>query len=146
MKASFFLLVVFVVSASAICGPGGPPRLFVYAKGHAKVDVHGHDNVKGLRIDLVSYLPHEQDSATVLASANADDTGFYVIAGSEHHGCFFPQRYGLRLYASKLGTYPVEVGTNGSDTIEVPWAYVTRNNEPAKLFEKDINGSLNLIS
>ncbi|KAH7703456.1 hypothetical protein AAVH_29366, partial [Aphelenchoides avenae] len=87
----------------------------------------------------------EPRNVTVLASANADAIGFYVIAGSELPSCYFPRRFGLRLYADKLSNYPVKV--NGShDPIYVPDNYVFAEKEPVKVFEKDIDGVLSIIS
>jgi hypothetical protein len=84
---------------------------------------------------------------TVLASANTDNPGFYVIAGSHQASCHAPRRYGLRLYAGKIATFPVKVrnGVN-YDTIEIPSEYVIMERQPVKFFEKDIDGDLGLVS
>lgn len=83
---------------------------------------------------------------TVLASANVDETGFYVIAGSAWLECNNPFIYALRLYSDKLATFPVKLDNSTHDTIRVPREYVLSEYQPVKLYEKDINGFLTIDS
>lgn len=47
---------------------------------------------------------------TVLASANADGQGYYVVAAIG--GCYPEETYGIRLYADSLAPYPLYVDHN----------------------------------
>lgn len=57
-------------------------------------------------------------------------------------GCADTHLYGLRLYAPKIARFPVQIDNATYDTIQVPREYVLGENEPLKVFEKDIDGSL----
>lgn len=48
--------------------------------------------------------PHNPNNFTVLASADASETGMYAIAGVG--GCYPDETYGLRLFADSLGPNP----------------------------------------
>ncbi|KAH7707662.1 hypothetical protein AAVH_25108 [Aphelenchoides avenae] len=87
-------------------------------------------------------FPAGPQNVTVLASANADDSGFYVIAGSALVGCADTHLYGLRLYAPKLAHFPVQIVNETIDILNVPQENVFGDDQPVKVFEKDINGSL----
>lgn len=79
---------------------------------------------------------------TVLASANTDDSGYYVIAWSALVGCPDNHLYGLRLYVPKLARLPVQIDFDMYDTINVPQEYILGEYQPVKVFEKDIEGGL----
>ncbi|KAH7694114.1 hypothetical protein AAVH_38845 [Aphelenchoides avenae] len=144
MKA-LILLFALVACASALCIDPGHWRQFVYAKGHAKAITYEHEETKGLRVELVYYPDNNRQNVTVLAKANADDSGFYVIAGSSQVGCYGPYRkYALRLYADAIGKHPLMFGP--LEQVEVPHQYVSVDDAPVKLFEKDLEGDLRLES
>ncbi|KAH7705797.1 hypothetical protein AAVH_26987 [Aphelenchoides avenae] len=145
MKAPI-LLFAFIACVAAYCPHPGHFRHFVYAKGHAKAITYKHEDTKGLRVELVSY-PADGDprNATVLAGANADDSGFYVIAGSAQVGCLSQRKFALRLYADALAKYPLLFGIK-RDVMDVPQEYVTVDDHAVKLFEKDLEGRLRIIS
>lgn len=82
---------------------------------------------------------------TVLASANADDSGFYVIAGSALVGCHSLRKFGLRLYDDSISKYPLLFGI-ARDVMEVPLYYDTVDDQAVKLFEKDLKGVLHIES
>ncbi|KAH7716078.1 hypothetical protein AAVH_16537 [Aphelenchoides avenae] len=145
MKA-LSLFLTFVACAFAYCPPPFRWRHFVYAKGHAKVKIQSQEVTKGLRVELVSYYPNDPKNVTALAEADADDSGFYVIAGSSLVGCYFRKQYALRLYADKLTTFPLEVDKYGkNDRIDVPEEYVLREDQPVKIFEKDIEARIIIV-
>ncbi|KAH7707660.1 hypothetical protein AAVH_25106 [Aphelenchoides avenae] len=50
--------------------------------------------------------------------------------------------YGLRLYAPKLAHFPVQIVNETIDILSVPKEYVLGDNQPVKVFEKDIDGAL----
>lgn len=90
--------------------------------------------------------PNDPKNVTALAEADADDSGFYVIAGSSLVGCYFRKQYALRLYADKLTTFPLEVDKYGkNDRIDVPEEYVLREDQPVKIFEKDIEARIIIV-
>lgn len=107
------------------------------------------------KLQIINYIsewlgfPAGPQNVTVLASANADDSGFYVVAGSalgvdfeKLVVCVDTRLYGLRLYAPKLAHFPVQVHEKTFDTINIPLEYLLDANDPVKVFEKDIEGAL----
>ncbi|KAH7705801.1 hypothetical protein AAVH_26991 [Aphelenchoides avenae] len=144
MKAPI-LLLAFVACVSAYCPRPAHWRHFVYAKGHAKARTYEHNETKGLRVELVSYPDEDPRNVTILASANADDSGFYVIAGSAQVGCHSVRKFGLRLFADAIAKYPLLFGIK-RDVTDVPAEYEIIDDQAVKLFEKDLEGRLRIIS
>lgn len=83
--------------------------------------------------------PYDPKNVTVLAGANADDQGRYVVA--VFGGCYPDETYGLRLYADSLAPYPLDVG-HDQDQLEVPRNCEYLLGQPVKDCKTDIVGQL----
>lgn len=80
---------------------------------------------------------------TVLAIANADGQGNYVIAA--FGGCYPEETYGLRLRADSLAPNPLQVD-HDKDQIEVPHECEYLLGLPVKDCKQDIVGQLSTSS
>ncbi|KAH7710650.1 hypothetical protein AAVH_22057 [Aphelenchoides avenae] len=138
MKA-LLLFLAFAACVYAHCPAKEYWHRYYYVRGKAKVKLRSQEVTEGLRVEFVSNSPYDPKNVTVLAGANADDQGRYVVA--VFGGCYPDETYGLRLYADSLAPYPLDVG-HDQDQLEVPRNCEYLLGQPVKDCKTDIVGQL----